>query len=102
MAMSEDMLWKVASAGALVVAGFVADKIVDVTWKLATGHTAPRDEDEATAKITELVIFGALSGIFVTLIRRQALRGANRFYAKRVGTDRLGIRTPAATGEVAS
>lgn len=85
-----DMGWKIASAIAVVFAGFAADKIVDVGWKAATGHTPPRGDDEASATVTELILFGAISGILVAIIRRQALRGANRWYGGK-GVDKLGL-----------
>lgn len=79
-----DIGWKIASAGSLAVAGFVADKIVDVGWKAATGRTAPRGpEEEAQANIVELVVFGVVSGVLVTLIQRLAVKQTNKWYGGR-------------------
>lgn len=79
-----DIGWKIASAGSLAVAGFLADKIVDVGWKSVTGHTAPRNpEEEAEANLAEVVIFGVVSGVLVTLIQRFAVKQTNKWYGGR-------------------
>ncbi|MBD3689269.1 DUF4235 domain-containing protein [Nanchangia anserum] len=79
-----DIGWKIASAGSLAVAGFIADKIVDLGWKAVTGHTAPRNaEEEAQANLAEVVIFGVVSGVLVTLIRRLTVKQTNKWYGGR-------------------
>ncbi|MDU0968899.1 MAG: DUF4235 domain-containing protein [Actinomycetaceae bacterium] len=79
-----DIGWKIASAASLAAAGFVADKIVDVGWKAVTGRTAPRSpEEEAEANLAEVLIFGVVSGVLVTLIQRVAVKQTNKWYGGR-------------------
>lgn len=76
-----DIGWKIASAGSLAVAGFVADRIVDLGWKAVTGHTAPRGpEEEAKANLAEVILFGVISGVLVTLVQRVAVKQTNKWY----------------------
>lgn len=76
-----DIGWKIASAASLAVAGIVADKSVDIIWKVATGRKPPRgSEEEGQAGILEIAIFGVVSGLLVALIQHFALGKANKWY----------------------
>ena len=79
-----DIGWKIASAGSLAVAGFIADRVVDAGWKVATGHSAPRGaEEEAQANLAEVLVFAVVSGVLVTLIQRLAVKQTNKWYVGR-------------------
>ncbi|EEH63264.1 hypothetical protein HMPREF0044_1503 [Gleimia coleocanis DSM 15436] len=78
-----DITSKLITAGAVAAAGFVADKIVDKGWVMVTGRPAPSKEEEDTAALVEVLVFAAISGAVVALTRRYALRGTNKFIAKR-------------------
>lgn len=79
-----DIGWKIASAASLGLAGLVADKLVNVGWKAVTGHDAPKGpEEEAQANLAELIVFGVVSGVLVTLIQRVAIKQTNKWYGGR-------------------
>lgn len=72
--------YKVASAGALAVAGLIANQVVDKGWKMFTGHESPQGQDEDQAKFAELIAFAVISGVLVAITRRYALRGTKKFF----------------------
>ncbi|MDO5672664.1 MAG: DUF4235 domain-containing protein [Actinomycetaceae bacterium] len=77
-----DIGWKIAQGAAIVVAGLVSDNIVDLGWKIFTGHKPPRDaEDEA--RIAEVLVFAVISGVIVALAQRFAVRKAAAWYGDR-------------------
>ncbi|HLT83344.1 MAG TPA: DUF4235 domain-containing protein [Phototrophicaceae bacterium] len=76
-----DIGWKIVSAGSAVVAGLLANKVLDVGWKLVTGHNPPGDDDNDPAvSLTEIVVFAAVSGAVVGLARQLAQTGAAKWY----------------------
>lgn len=75
-----DIGWKAASTAALLIAGLVSDNIVNVAWKAVTGHHPPRGEDEAEARLAELLVFAVVSAILATLLRRLTMKKAAKWY----------------------
>ena len=78
-----DIGWKLASAAAMASAAYVAGKVAEGGWKVVTGHSAPIDDDEDEAPLTQLLIFAAISAVLVTLAQRYAMRGASKVYSRR-------------------
>lgn len=80
-----DIGWKLASAASLAVANIAANQIVNVGWKLVTGHKPPSDgDDAATANVAEVVLFGVISGVLVILLQRAAVQKTNKWYGGRI------------------
>ena len=76
-----DIGWKIVNGVTLAGAAIVANAVVKSAWKGITGHKPPQQGDEeATATMTEVLLFGAISGLFMAATRRTALRTANRWY----------------------
>ncbi|AOZ72178.1 hypothetical protein BK816_01755 [Boudabousia tangfeifanii] len=76
-----DIAWKVINGVALAGAALVANTVVKSGWKALTGNTPPAPGDEeATARLAEVLIFGALSGLVMAAARRTAVRSANKWY----------------------
>lgn len=76
---------KIIQAVAVMGAGFVATKLLDVAWKMVTGNKPPLDDADDHAPIREIVLFAAISGALAALARTFASRQAQRFVAKRSG-----------------
>ncbi len=76
--------YKLATAGALAVAGLVANQVADVGWKLVTGHESPQGEDEDQARFAELIAFAVVSGVLVAVTRRFALKGTKKFFGNTI------------------
>ena len=76
-----DIGWKIVSAGSAIAAGFLANKILDVGWKLVTGHEPPSDDpDNPSVSLTEIVVFAAVSGAVIGISRQLAQAGAAKWY----------------------
>jgi len=74
-----DIGWKIVSAGAGLVAGLAANKIVSTGWKAVTGHDTPA-EDDFEIGIGELVLFAVVSGAVTQLVRQLVMRKAHSWY----------------------
>jgi hypothetical protein len=76
-----DIGWKIVSTGSAVVAGLLANKLLDLGWKAVTGHEPPGDDhDDPAVSITEIVVFAAVSGAVIGLSRQLAQVGAAKWY----------------------
>lgn len=75
-----DIGWKIVSTGAVLAAGVATNKLVDVGWKLVTGHEPPTDEDDPGVRAWEVFAFTVVSGAILGLMRHYAMRGASKFY----------------------
>lgn len=77
-----NLLAKVLTAGAAVVAGIVARKTTDGTWKFVTGSDSPENPDDPDIDLKEAIAFAVLSGALVGLARMLANRQTTRLMAK--------------------
>jgi hypothetical protein len=76
-----DIGWKIATAGAGAIAGIAANKILAKGWVAVTGHEPPEIVDgDDSVSLVEVVIFSAVSGAVVGLLRQVAMRRAARWY----------------------
>jgi hypothetical protein len=75
-----DIRYKVVSTGALLLAGLITHKVLDIGWKAVTGNEPPKDPDDVGVKMWEVITFAAVSGALVGLTRQLALRGAAKWY----------------------
>lgn len=77
-----NLVAKILTAGAAVVAGVVARKTTDGTWKFVTGSDSPENPDDPDIDIKEAIAFAVLSGALVGLARMLANRQTTRMMAK--------------------
>lgn len=76
-----DIGWKIVSTGAGAVAGIAANKILQKGWVAVTGHEPPQAVDgDDSVSLAEIVIFSAVSGAVIGLIRQLATRQAAKWY----------------------
>ncbi|WP_448073723.1 DUF4235 domain-containing protein [Georgenia yuyongxinii] len=75
-----DIGYRIVSTGALLLAGVVTHKVLDLGWRAVTGHEPPQDPDDPGVKMWEVITFAAVSGALVGLSRQLALRGAAKWY----------------------
>ena len=40
----QDLTWKLTAAAATFASGYVADKVVSLSWRAVTGRPAPNDQ----------------------------------------------------------
>ncbi|WP_324649280.1 DUF4235 domain-containing protein [Georgenia sp. H159] len=76
-----DIGWKIVSTGSAVLAGILANKVLDVGWKAVTGHEPPHeDPNDPSISTLEIVVFAAVSGAVIGIIRQFAQVGAAKWY----------------------
>ncbi|WP_241153032.1 DUF4235 domain-containing protein [Neoactinobaculum massilliense] len=79
--MAMDMGWKLVSAGAGIVSGIVANKLVDVAWGKLSGRDKP-DLEDPDAPIVDVLVFTLVSGIVTSVLSSMVERKAARWYGK--------------------
>lgn len=74
-----DMTWKIASTGALALAGFGAGKVAEVGWRVLTGRPVPTQEDDDST-LVQIVLFAAASAAVAAVAQHYMSRTAARLY----------------------
>ncbi|MGH8868474.1 MAG: DUF4235 domain-containing protein [Actinomycetes bacterium] len=77
--------WKVIGGLSAVVAGIAAKKVVETSWKKATGKNPPANPESPDTTWPEAVGWALLSGAAVGLARLFATRKAAAYYRKSTG-----------------
>ncbi len=77
--------WKVVSAGAGIVSGFLANKIADGVWKAVVGREHPQ-EDDYTEPLRDALVFSLVSAVVGTVVNQLIMRSTAKWY----GLDKLG------------
>ena len=73
------------SLGAAVGGAALARKALTGGWKAATGKTPPENPADPDVDLWEAVMWAALSGTAVALVRMLATRKAANYYVKSTG-----------------
>ncbi|GGK79290.1 DUF4235 domain-containing protein [Ornithinimicrobium pekingense] len=76
---------KLVTAAAAILASIVARKTTDGTWKFVTGSDSPENPEDPDIDLKEAIAFAVLSGAVVGLARMLANRQATRLVAKGQG-----------------
>ena len=73
----QDLTWKLTAAAATFASGYVADKVVSLSWRAVTGRPAPKDQSQLSSyAVAELAAFAIISGAVLNLTRELTLRSA--------------------------
>ncbi len=67
-------VWKLLSILFRVVALAVVNKALLVSWQAVTGHAAPEEPESPEVSAREALVFAALSGALVAVVRTMATR----------------------------
>ena len=67
-------VWKLASIAFRFIALAVVNKALLVGWKAVTGREAPAEPESPEVRAVEAIVFAALSGALVTVVRTMATR----------------------------
>lgn len=78
-------IWGAFSVLAALVAATVARKGLNASWKAATGKEPPSNPADPDVDITEALLWAAVSGTLVAVVRMLATRRAAGYYAKSTG-----------------
>ena len=86
--------WKIFGSVSAVAAGIVTKKLLDLSWKAATGHAPPANPEHPDVQWHEAISFAIASGAAVGMARMLTARKAAEYYRKSTG------RLPAGMKEV--
>jgi hypothetical protein len=78
------LVWRVFGTGSAILAGIVANKIVQTIWKKA-GRDAVLDPRDPRTPWKDALAFAALTGLAVGAARTVVTRKAARYYEKSAG-----------------
>lgn len=78
-------VWGAFSVAAALLAAAVARKGLDATWKAAAGKEPPANPADPEVALSEALLWAALSGTIVAVVKMLATRRAAGYYAKSTG-----------------
>ena len=88
-------VWGAFSLVAALLAAAVARKGLNATWKAASGKEPPANPADPDVALSEALLWAALSGTLVAVVRMLATRKAAGYYAKSTGKLPPGVRADA-------
>ncbi|MCW2837352.1 MAG: hypothetical protein JWQ15_1466 [Marmoricola sp.] len=92
MASDSSKIWTLFSLGAAIGAAAVSKKVINTSWKAATGKNPPANPADPDVDLWEAVLWAVVSGTAVQLARMLATRRAANYYAKSTGHLPPGLR----------
>ncbi|BEP16258.1 hypothetical protein acdb102_45690 [Acidothermaceae bacterium B102] len=88
-------MWSLLGGVSAALAGIVAKKGLELTWRKATGKEPPANPESPETTWAEAVGFSVLSGVLIGLARLLARRSAARSWVKATGNLPPGLETVA-------
>lgn len=88
-------VWGIFSVIAALLAATVARKGLNATWKAAAGKEPPSNPADPEVALSEALLWAALSGTIVGVVKMLATRRAAGYYAKSTGKLPPGTKTGA-------
>ena len=85
MASGGSKVWSAFSLVSALGAALVARKVLDKSWKVATGKKPPENPADPDVDLWEAITWAAVTGAFVALARMLAQRRAAGYYTKSTG-----------------
>ena len=82
---SSKRLWKVYSRGSTVLAGVVALRLTETTWRLATSKKAPNDPEHPEVLAREAIAWALLSGVTTELTKSLISRKTAQYWVRSTG-----------------
>jgi hypothetical protein len=86
-------IWSVLGGVSAAVAGIVAKKGLELTWRKATGKEPPANPESPETTWAEAVAFSVLSGVLIGLARLVARRSVARSWVRATGNLPPGLET---------
>lgn len=78
-------IWSMFSVVAALGAATVSKKVLDTTWRAATGRKPPVNPADPDVEVVEAVAWAAATGAVIALARMLAQRKAAHYYVKSTG-----------------
>ncbi|MGH3368251.1 MAG: DUF4235 domain-containing protein [Nocardioidaceae bacterium] len=77
--------WKILGTVSAISAGIAVKKLLEISWKAATGHPPPSNPEHPDVEWHEALMFALASGAAVGLARMLTARKAAEYYRKSTG-----------------
>lgn len=77
--------WKVFGTVSAISAGIAVKKLLEISWKAATGHAPPSNPEHPDVEWHEAVMFAIASGAAIGLARMLTARKAAEYYRRSTG-----------------
>lgn len=77
--------WKLLGAGAAVLSGIAARKVITTGWKVTTGQEPPANPEDPDTAWVEALAWAVVSGAIIGVARMLAARKAAAYYRKSTG-----------------
>lgn len=78
-------MWSILSMVSALVGAAVARKLLNTSWRVATGKNPPANPADPDVRIGEAVLWAAVSGTLVAVARMLATRRAATYYTRSTG-----------------
>jgi len=78
-------VWKAMDRGSTVAAGVIGSRASELTWKLATGKTPPKDKKNPEADLREVAAWAFVGAGLTELVRVLIKRGTASYWVKSTG-----------------
>jgi hypothetical protein len=85
MAVGSSKAWTAFSLVSALLAAALAKKVLNSSWRAATGKNPPENPADPDVDVWEAVLWATISGTIVGLARMLAQRRAATYYARSVG-----------------
>ncbi|RNL65479.1 DUF4235 domain-containing protein [Nocardioides marmoriginsengisoli] len=88
-------IWGAFSLVSALLAATVARKGLNASWKAATGKEPPANPADPDVAMREALLWAAVSGTLIAVVRMLATRRAADYYARSTGKLPPGLRADA-------
>lgn len=92
MASDSSKIWTVMSLVAGLGAASIARKVLDTSWKAASGKNPPENPADPDTSLGEAIVWASVTGAAIALARMLAQRRAADYYARSTGHNPPGLR----------
>jgi subtilisin family serine protease len=82
---SGSKLWSVFSLGSAIAGAAVTKKVLNTSWRAATGKNPPANPADPDVAMREAVVWAVASGAAIQVVRMLATRRAAGYYLRSTG-----------------
>ena len=89
---ADKMAWKLLGGVAVGASAFLAKKLLDGSWRVATGNPPPNNPEDPDVAWREAIGWALLSGAVIGITQLVAARTAAKYWRQRKGALPPGLR----------
>jgi hypothetical protein len=91
--------WKMFGSGAALLSGLAMTRVLDATWRTATGRKPPTKPESPEITGREAILWSALSGMAIAVAKTYGTRRAAHYWVKSTGELPPGMKKHATRAE---